>query len=210
MTRTCPGRLGSLVVVLVASEMALAAPASAHTQLTGMQPAADSTVAVPPTTVVLTFDDPVQPGFALVTLTGPDGRQIDDGPPTVAATTVTESVAGRPIDGRSVDGRYAVAYRVVSSDGHPVSGELSFSVAAPAVVSSEAATASPSPPPSPAPAAPTTVPPAPAAATSSVTDHSVTDKHGDGLGWAAAVAAATAAAVAAAAAFLLSKRRTRR
>jgi len=58
------------------------------------------------------------------------------GPPAVAADTVTVPLAeGMP------DGAYTVTWQVVSSDGHPTSGEYAFSLTAPEA----SATTSPAP-----------------------------------------------------------------
>ncbi|WP_143044139.1 copper resistance CopC family protein [Nonomuraea jiangxiensis] len=67
-------------------------------------------------------------------------------------------------------GRYRIAWRVVSSDGHPIQGELRFTVTEPKVTSSpstaEAAPTTSETPASPSPTAPASAetPPSPAAA----------------------------------------------
>jgi len=75
-------------------------------------------------------------GAASVAITGPSGDRVDRGDVTVAGRDVSRKfVAGRP-------GAYTASYRVVSSDGHPVTGTIVFDVAAapsePAVSSSAA------------------------------------------------------------------------
>lgn len=108
--------LGTAAVVLVP-----AGSASAHGSLIRSEPADGSTVHRPPAAVRLVFAQAVQPRYAAVAVTGPDGARVDAGSPQVAGGSVTEPL--RPL---SVPGRYLVAYRVLSEDGHPVSRQLTF------------------------------------------------------------------------------------
>ncbi|MFC9424666.1 copper resistance protein CopC [Streptomyces sp. NPDC056987] len=102
-----------------------ATPAAAHTELTGATPAEGSSVASLPERVRLTFSDPMSRKYAKVSLTGPRGAALA-GEPEVDG----EDVAVRPAPS-SPPGRYRIGYRVVSADGHPVSGVLSFTVTGP-------------------------------------------------------------------------------
>jgi methionine-rich copper-binding protein CopC len=98
-----------------------ASPASAHAVLEKTSPVDGSTVDTVPASVSLTFDEAPQTKFSVVHVTGPDGKRKDAGPISVATAVVTESLAGsRPA------GRYVVDWRVVSDDGHPVSGQFTF------------------------------------------------------------------------------------
>jgi methionine-rich copper-binding protein CopC len=103
---------------------ALATPGSAHARLTGTSPGDGASLAVLPPSVRLTFSDPLDPQFVQVRVTGPQGPVA--GSPAVRGATVTvPTPAGGP-------GRWTVDYRVVSRDGHPVSGSVSFTVTGPA------------------------------------------------------------------------------
>jgi methionine-rich copper-binding protein CopC len=104
---------------------ALAAPASAHNSLTGSNPADKAALDAGPAEIVLTFDQPVQEGDGLnsVAVTGPDGEQWQGGAATVASNVVTA-----PVRELGPSGTYTIGYRIVSADGHPVSGELTFTV----------------------------------------------------------------------------------
>ena len=75
--------------------------------------------------VVLTFDQPVQDGEGLnsVALTGPDGKEWQAGP-----ATVDSNVVAMPIRELGPKGVYTIGYRIVSADGHPVSGKLTFTL----------------------------------------------------------------------------------
>jgi hypothetical protein len=124
-----------LAVTLLAT-LGLAAPASAHATLIGSDPANGAVVQTAPTVVTLTFDDALANFEPVVTVTGPDGTAYQTGAPTVDGAQLRSAVAALP-----VAGAYTIAYRVVSGDGHPVEGTVSFELAATAV----APVASPTP-----------------------------------------------------------------
>jgi copper resistance protein C len=98
-----------------------AAPASAHASLVRSSPADQSSLATAPTTVTLTFDENIRtPSVVLVT--NADGASVVQG-----KTTVVDNISSTPVS-TGPSGEFTVAYRVVSADGHPVSGRLAFSV----------------------------------------------------------------------------------
>ena len=105
-----------------------ASPASAHASLTGTSPAAESVVPDPPKEVVLTFSEPVNVALGRVTVLDPEGVQVQDGKP-VRRKGGTEVVAklrsGLP------RGTFVISFRVVSADGHPISGGVVFSIGTP-------------------------------------------------------------------------------
>ncbi len=125
---------GALAVLALG---ALAAPARAHTALESSTPEQGASVASPPTEVTLAFTGPIQHYAVTVAVHGPDGKQFGAGKPEVSGDTVT-----RPLRPLGPGGTYKIAYRVVSADGHPVSGTLSFTLTAPATPTSAAATSS--------------------------------------------------------------------
>src|SRR5881409_3498005 len=99
-------------------------PAEAHAALESSSPAAGDHVAELPRTVTLTFDEDVfTPAF--VTVTGPDGTNYASGKPTVDGAKVSQAVSPA-----SASGAFTTAYRVVSDDGHPVTGTIRFTVGA--------------------------------------------------------------------------------
>lgn len=104
---------------------ALAAPASAHNSLISSNPSNDASMAAGPQTIVLTFDQPVQEGDGLnsVAVTGPDGKEWQGGP-----ATVDSNVVSAPVRELGPKGVYTVGYRIVSADGHPVSGKVTFTL----------------------------------------------------------------------------------
>jgi methionine-rich copper-binding protein CopC len=99
----------------------LASPASAHATLLSTVPVTSGHVASAPTAVVLNYDEHPQGRYSTIHVTGPDGQRRDSGPVRVVNDAVTESLGGsRPA------GMYVVDWRVISADGHPVSGQFSF------------------------------------------------------------------------------------
>ncbi|GGM10438.1 copper resistance CopC family protein [Nakamurella endophytica] len=115
-------RLVAVVAAVLATTVVAAGPASAHDVLISSSPAANSTLATPPSTVTFTFDQPVQNFEPVVSLIGPDGQQHRSGPVQVDGNVVSSAVSGGPA------GQWVAAYRVVSADGHPVTGEVRFTV----------------------------------------------------------------------------------
>ena len=129
---------GSLLAVTLGPA---AEPAWAHSQLVSMSPADGSTVSTPPTQVLLTFDENIQDIGAAVVVTGPDGTRVDQGPPVIVDATATEALA--PLILR---GHYTVSYRVVSTDGHPMTQTLGFDLSTGQQAAPPATPASGSPP----------------------------------------------------------------
>jgi methionine-rich copper-binding protein CopC len=132
------------VVLAVALATVLATPpaAWAHSRLLATTPPASATVTAPISEVTLTFNEPVQQRFSFVVVSGPGGRSYSHGPVRVVDTTVHQPVY--PLK----SGSYAVQWRVVSADGHPVQGRFGFTVALPTGL--EPSAGPPSPGPSPA------------------------------------------------------------
>jgi copper transport protein len=112
------------VVLLVAlAALAVPAAASAHAGLIRTDPAPNSVVDGSPSQVSLTYTEPVEPRFAIVSVTDPSGQQVTSGPPTRPGGT-TLVVPLRTLQ----PGWYLVFWRVVSQDGHPVRGAYTFAV----------------------------------------------------------------------------------
>jgi methionine-rich copper-binding protein CopC len=151
-----PARACRAAVVVLLAGLALlsgSVPAWAHSRLEGSDPADGAQVAVPPASVSLRFDEVVQLEFSVMTLIGPDGKDYHTGPVRELNETIT--VAALPL---GPAGEYQIGYRVISGDGHPVSGATSFTLTAPGPGSSAASPVSTSTDGS-NPAVPNTAPP---------------------------------------------------
>lgn len=139
----------------------IAPPAAAHDELISASPAADESVEGIPPEVRLVFSGVLSPeaGATAVDVLDAAGVSIADGEPVVEENTVTQA-----LDAASdASGEFRVLWRVVSSDGHPISGEYTFTVAAPPAPSpTDTATTEPTTPatttPTPTPEATTPAP----------------------------------------------------
>jgi methionine-rich copper-binding protein CopC len=121
-----------------------AAPASAHTRLESSDPADGASVATAPESVSLTFNEDIQAEFASMTVVGPDGTNYQTGALTASGGRISAAVS--PL---GAAGTYEIGYRVVSDDGHPVQGKVTFTLTAPGPAAA-AATAAPATAPAPA------------------------------------------------------------
>ncbi|GAA2837399.1 hypothetical protein FB468_1104 [Leucobacter komagatae] len=98
-----------------------AAPANAHDQLIDV--AVESSEAGDPSSLRLTFSDNVLDVGAEIHVTAPDGGDATGGLPTFSGRDVVQPFA-TPL----ADGTYTSAWRVVSSDGHPIEGGFMFDI----------------------------------------------------------------------------------
>ena len=115
------------VALYAAVVVALAIPASAaaHAYLVKTVPSASSEVDTPPPQVALTYDEAVEPRFAIISVTDAQGHQVTSGRPERSPANVdTIFVPLKKIP----EGWYLVYWRVISVDGHPVRGAFEFKV----------------------------------------------------------------------------------
>ena len=101
-----------------------AALAPAHSALVSAVPADQAVLASGPTELVLTFNEEINPRFAQLALSR-SGDVVALNPATATGTVLRATLADPG------PGTYRIAYRVVSADGHPISGETSFTVTGP-------------------------------------------------------------------------------
>jgi copper resistance protein C len=118
-------RLAAVALLAGLTFVGLATPALAHNSLIGSSPADKATVDAGPQTITLTFDQPVQDGDGVNTISirDPQGNHWEAGPPQASGSEVTAPV--RPL---GPSGVYSITWRVLSADGHPVQGALSFTL----------------------------------------------------------------------------------
>ncbi|MGC4748483.1 copper resistance CopC family protein [Micromonospora sp. DT201] len=98
-----------------------ATPAAAHNSLTGSNPRDGARVATAPTQIELRFLAKPAPATTKITVTGPD-NVVAGGPPAFDGKRVR--VPFKP----AAAGLYIVGYQLASSDGHPVKGEVRFTL----------------------------------------------------------------------------------
>lgn len=113
------------VLLAVLTVGGTAAPASAHATLVSTDPADGAVLPEAPEEVTFTFDESV----SLVA----DGLLVYDaaGEPVEVDASARDAVVTADLPGGLDDGTYVVTWRVVSSDGHPIAGSLTFHVGAP-------------------------------------------------------------------------------
>ncbi|MEU8630856.1 copper resistance CopC family protein [Amycolatopsis sp. NPDC048633] len=114
------------LALTVVAVLGTATPALAHNVLISSDPADGSSVAAGPQKVSLTFDQYVQGADVnQIAVTGPGGGQWAEGP-----ISVVNNVISAPLRPLGPAGKYTIGYRVLSADGHPVTGELTFTLTA--------------------------------------------------------------------------------
>lgn len=118
----------ALIACLIAGAAVLvtAAPAAAHNALISSDPKDKSSLEVGPSTVTLTFDQDVQGGQGINTISVVDangGHYEVPGDPTI-----TDNAVSAKVNALGKAGQYKIGYRILSADGHPVSGELTFTL----------------------------------------------------------------------------------
>jgi len=114
------------VVVLVGfAVFGLSGPAFAHDVLVGSVPAAGATLTSGPAEVRFDFNSPVRQGPNIITVIGPNGAHWE----RTANAIVNGNWVSTPVAPLGPAGVYTASYRIISADGHPVTGEISFTLA---------------------------------------------------------------------------------
>lgn len=133
------GRVALLAALLAALLTGIAAPAYAHDELIGTSPAVDASVDALPAEIEMTFSGVILADTAATEIDVLDAScaPLTEGDPVFDGTHVRQQLSGE------ATGPVTVIWRVVSSDGHPVSGSWWFTVgdAAAATPCATAATA---------------------------------------------------------------------
>jgi copper resistance protein C len=119
-------RAAAVGAALVAASALLlllpALPASAHNSVIATSPGEGATVTEQPGIISLKTSDALLEvdGGSVIEVQGPDGRYYGDGCTVVdGPTAAMQAELGTP-------GEYTVTWRVVSTDGHPITGTWAF------------------------------------------------------------------------------------
>ncbi|MFG2030243.1 copper resistance CopC/CopD family protein [Streptomyces sp. NPDC048825] len=126
---------GAVLAVLLVG----AGPASAHATLTGSEPADVSVLKTAPKQVTLTFSEGVSLADGSLRVLSPKNERVDRGAVTRAGGKA--DTARVRLSGKLPEGTYTVSWRVVSADGHPISGAFTFSIGEPSATSAAAPSA---------------------------------------------------------------------
>lgn len=118
--------LGPVAVLLAALAIVLGSgmPASAHAELVDTDPDEGAVVETAPETVTLTFNEPVRLTSQEIAVYDAEGDPV----PSSAGATGKEVRVGLTGAADLPDGTYVVSWNVLSGDGHPIAGALTFSV----------------------------------------------------------------------------------
>jgi copper transport protein len=110
---------------IAAAALALPASAWAHAALLKTFPQASELLDTQPKMVELTYDEVVEPRFAIISVTDKDAHSEVAGSPRRSPTDpYTLEVPVKHL----AEGWYLVFWRVISADGHPVRGAFTFQI----------------------------------------------------------------------------------
>jgi copper transport protein len=118
-----------LVLIVLAALLvcaALASSASAHAYLVKTSPAASRILDTSPKQVALTYDEAVEPRFAIISVTNAAGTQETTGP--VSRSPADPDTLVVPLRPNLPEGWYLIYWRAISVDGHPVQGAFTYAV----------------------------------------------------------------------------------
>ncbi|HWF74926.1 MAG TPA: FixH family protein [Solirubrobacteraceae bacterium] len=116
----------ALALAALAAVCALPSSASAHAYLIKTVPAASGILDVPPPNVQLTYDESVEPRFAIISVTNAAGHQETSGPVRRSAANPDTLIV--PLRPHLPEGWYLIYWRAISVDGHPVQGAFTYAV----------------------------------------------------------------------------------
>jgi copper transport protein len=119
---------GRLVAALACAAIGLLAPstASAHAYLIKTVPAASGILNAPPPNVQLTYDEAVEPRFAIISVTNAAGQQETTA--GVSRSPANPDTLVVPLRPHLPEGWYLIYWRAISVDGHPVQGAFTYAV----------------------------------------------------------------------------------
>lgn len=137
----------ALVAGALLAVAGIASPASAHDSLVASNPENGSSLEQAPDSITLEYSANLIDAGTLVEVSSADGAVVSTGAPQVVGTEVTQT-----LEPELPAGDYSVAWRVTSSDGHPIDSEgtgdaVAFTVTVGAPVASETPEATETPEP---------------------------------------------------------------
>lgn len=122
------GRFRHVITAVIASVVVILVPVgavSAHAVLDNSVPASGATLVDSPPQIVLDFDEPVETALGYIRLFASDASRVSL--PAIVRDQSDSSIVRVDVP-RLDDDTYVVTYRVVSVDGHPVEGAITFQV----------------------------------------------------------------------------------
>jgi copper transport protein len=119
-------RIIGIAAAVFAAVLIVPGGASAHAYLVKSVPTASRVLNGPPGRVALTYDEAVEPRFAIISVTDVNGRQETTGP--VRRSPANPDTLIVPVRHGLAQGWYLIYWRAISVDGHPVQGAFTFAV----------------------------------------------------------------------------------
>ena len=119
-------RVVGVAAVAAATALSTASAAYAHATLEETEPARGTTVKVQPKAIVFHFSERVEMNFSAVHVYDATGKIVDDGRAIHPGGKSSDVSIG--LESKVPQGTYTATYRVISADGHPVSGGFVFSI----------------------------------------------------------------------------------
>ncbi|WHP59965.1 copper resistance protein CopC [Arthrobacter sp. KFRI-F3372] len=116
--------LGLVLLVFAAGVLGLAGPASAHDAAESSTPSDGASLPAPPEQVSVAFNNKPLGIGAAFSVKDASGTEWAEGP-----VDIVDNVASQKLKAGGPAGEYTVAWRVVSSDSHPIEGTFSFTAA---------------------------------------------------------------------------------
>lgn len=114
--------VGMLTMLLLGLGLMIPTPAAAHDEMTASTPEDGATLDEAPEAMKLEFSGALQQmGSEVQVTSGDENVTVDE--PVIAGQTITSALPDE-----MPAGKYKVVWRVVSSDGHPISGESAFTI----------------------------------------------------------------------------------
>ncbi|MGH3433645.1 MAG: copper resistance CopC family protein, partial [Thermocrispum sp.] len=130
----------ALSVAVLAVWVVSAPAAFAHDDVVGTSPGNGAELTAAPAEVRVRFADESRPRSGEASITGPDGASVAAGPARVRGNQLVV-----PMQDTATPGRYSVEFSAVATDGHPVTGTLSFTLVGPRTSTLPPTTAPPRP-----------------------------------------------------------------
>ncbi len=113
------------LIAAVVGALALPAAAWAHAALITTSPLGNKVLNTAPSQITMTYSEPIEPRFAIVSVTDAAGNLVTNGSPSRSPQDANTLVV--PLE-HVPEGWYLVYWRVISVDGHPVRGAWTFAV----------------------------------------------------------------------------------
>ncbi|MWV45896.1 copper resistance protein CopC [Paenibacillus sp. HJL G12] len=120
------GFLPGFMTVMLAALLLFPGFASAHAYIVKSSPAENEVLAQPPAKAVIHFNEPLQKAFHSIKVTNSSGKTVN-----LSESRIPEgenSVLEADLQPDLQKGVYAVQWKAVSADGHPVEGTFSFQI----------------------------------------------------------------------------------